>query len=92
MGKLVDSGQKVASLGGMAGAVVDPVKGPEGGTPRYGAPIAEVASRRMSQDPRAMVAQLNEGMSALKQASDRTQRMLMPFYMAARDNLIKTIG
>lgn len=79
--------------GGTAlGAVVDPVEAAMPGTPRQGANVSQTAaSERLKQDPKAVVASLNESMSALKSSSNKTQQALMPFLTSARDQMMKGI-
>jgi hypothetical protein len=92
-GKAVDAGMKIASVGNLVGGIVDPAQPATGGNPRSGGNIIETAAgKKLQQDPQAMVAQLNEGINALKGSSQRTQQVLMPFYESARANLMKTIG
>lgn len=85
-GKMVDAGMKISGVGNMVGGVLNPKQPDTGGTPRQGVAQTDVASKRLQQDPRAMVATLNESISALKK--DRYGPALIPFLDAARNKVM----
>jgi hypothetical protein len=93
IGKAVDTGQKIANATGTIGGIVDPRQPNSGGSARGGVDIVESAARqRLNQDPKALVAGLNESMDALKQSDRRLQSALNPFLEEARNKAMQRIG
>jgi hypothetical protein len=89
----VPYGAAMIGGGNAVGSIVDPVTAPTGGNPRGGVDVVETAARqRLGQDPRAVVAGLNESMDALKQSDRRLQSALNPFLEEARSKAMQRIG
>lgn len=89
----IGAAQKVAGAVSTVGALADPKQADSGGQQRAAAQQVETAAaQKLKQDPRAVVAQLNDSMAALKNSSEKTQQALMPFFQSAYEKASKMIG
>jgi hypothetical protein len=80
-----------STAGSLIGNQIDP--GKEGTLSGQGiSQISSAAQNRLMQDPRAVVASLNEGISSLKQQDQKLASAVEPYLVAARSRAMGLAG
>jgi hypothetical protein len=85
----VPVGTGIMAGGGALGGAIDPAIISGGERASAINPMETAAKNKLSSDPRAQVAQLNESLSALKQSNNvKLQKAVEPFLVSARDRIM----
>jgi len=82
-GKIISGAGKVANAAGTVGNFIDP-QTVSGGGSRPGVPQMSAADRRLSSDPQATLATLNQSLAAVQNLDQQTRAAYEPFLAAAK--------